>query len=154
MSISASIDINLSKYEGKRIPAHEIIAVLVEAGWNLFPNGYLHYLTLGNNNVFDQIAEKDLYWEILLKMITVKELSHETFGIMLTWQNTDIGISFLFPPHKEGYNPFSIRIESNRQIIHLTNTYNITDFYWYLPKLLIPLNDAFYVEGFRCVQHI
>ncbi len=155
MSVSASIDINLSKNEGKNRSTVEIIEVLVNFGWNLVHDTYISYLPLGDKDDFDWQAEKGMSFETLTKIIEVKEQAEETVGIIMTWKDTDIGGTFLFwPPNKDNLGTFSMNIGINRQIITLTDDYNITDFQWYLPKLLVPLNRILTVEYFSFEQHI
>ncbi len=150
MSVSASIDIKLSEIKRTQISATEIIEVLVSSGWNLFHGEYLSYLPLGDKDDFDWQDKKDMSWNALTKIIEAKEQAKEIVGIMMTWENTKIGGDFLFWPPKTSYcNTFSLSTNNNRQVISLTNDYNITDFQWYLPKLLIPLNKAFTIESFK-----
>ncbi len=151
MSVSTSIDIHLSKNEKMHRPTIEIIKVLINFGWTLSNNGYMGYLPLGDRDDFDW-QEKEINFETLTNILKAKEEANEVVGVIMTWKNTGIGGTFLFWTN-ERYETFTMGISVNRQVITLQNNYKITDFQWYLPKLLIPLNKAWIVEYFSFYQH-
>ena len=152
MSVSASINIHLSKNNNKHVPAIEIIKVLINFGWNLLHNGYIGYLPIGDKDDFDW-QEKKISFEELVSILKEKEETNEVIGIIMTWKNTEIGGTFLFYTN-EKYETFSMGISAERQVITLQDDSKITDFQWYLPKLLIPLNEFWNVEYFSFYQHI
>lgn len=152
MSISAGISIRLS--DGNRSKsAVNIIKVLIDSGWNLFHDGYISYLPIGDKDDFDWQAKKAMSFEKLTKIIEIKEKTEEVVGVIMTWQNTDIGGTLLFWP-EDSLNTFAMNITINRKKTKLADDYEITDFQWYLPKLLTPLNKVFEVEYFACDEHI
>lgn len=152
MSVSASIDIGLSKNHGKQKSAVEIIKELVKFGWNLVHDEYVSYLPIGDKDDFNWQAEKSMRFETLTKIIEAKEQAEEIVGIIMTWKNTDIGGTFLFWPPKDKLDTFSMNININRKTISLSDNYAITDFQWYIPKLLVPLNKVWPVEHFSFQQ--
>ena len=152
MSVTATIDIHLPKTEKKHESAIRITQVLVNFGWTLSHNGYIGYLPLGDKDNFDWLEEK-ISIERLTDILKAKEKANEIIGIIMTWKNTGIGGTFLFWP-KGRLHTFSMNIDINRQKIILVDDYEVTDFQWYLPKLLVPLNNVWEVEYFSFDQHI
>jgi hypothetical protein len=150
MSVSASIVIALTE----SIPAVEIIRKLTIFGWNLTNEyGYVNYLPIGDKDNFDWQAERTMSFEALTKILNAKEQACEIVGVILTWKDTNIGGTFLFQP-KKSLETFSMHISIERQKILLSDGYEITDFQWYLSKLLPPLNEMWTVEYFSLDQHI
>ena len=148
MSISASINIKLLE---KNIPTQKIIETIKNTGWALTQNNYTSYLPFGDNEMFDWQTRKDMPSTELNKLLKAKQDANEIIGLFLTWQKTDIGGSFLFWP-EHSYTGFAINLSSDRQYIKINNTYKITDFNWYLEKLLPYLDEAFGVSSFTCEQ--
>jgi hypothetical protein len=150
MSVDASIRISLVGSKTKSIPALDIIDVLEHAGWSLAHDGYTSYLPLGDIDDFDWQSEQNMDQQKFRNIISSKELANELIAVILTWQTSDIGFVFLYHQNKS----ISISITIERQKITLNDNYAITDFQWYLEKILPPLNDAFGVEYFSCEHHI
>jgi hypothetical protein len=148
MSIVASIEISLVEDKTRSISAVNVINVLKNFGWSLVHDNHTSYLPIGDKDDFDWQSEKNMDFLLLAKIIVQKEAAGELIGLILTWQTSDIGIVFLFYMDKT----ISISASINRQTIALANNYAITDFQWYLEKLLLPLNEAFGVEYFSCEQ--
>lgn len=150
MSVSASIDITLTE----NISSIEIIKILINFGWNLTnENGYVGYLPLGDKENFNWQSERHMSFEALIKILNAKEQASEAAGIILYWKDTDIGGSFLFWP-KNKFETFAMGLDGNRQKTFIADGYEITDFQWYLSKLLPPLNQTWTVEYFSFYQHI
>ena len=146
MSASASIDISVA---GNNVSAIEIIQVLMNSGWTLVHNGYINYLPLGNKDDFDWQANKDINIEELNQILQAKKEQKEIIGVRMTWQNTDIGGDFLFWPKNNNVNSletFSLNFDGNRQKIKMENNYELTDFQWYLSKLLPQLSKILKIE--------
>ncbi|MBD3231043.1 hypothetical protein GF322_00070 [Candidatus Dependentiae bacterium] len=144
MSVSANIDIHLATKKS----TIEIIKILTDSGWNIFHNGYIEYLPLGDKDDFDWQTEK-ISIEHLMKILQAKQNANEVIGIIMTWKDTGIGGTFLFWT-SEKYETFSLGIGIERQKIELIDDYEITNFQWYLPKLLLPLN----ADYFSFYEHI
>lgn len=149
MSIIANIDVNLNKTQ---ISSIEVIQILIQKGWSMLHDNYVSYLPLGDKDEADWQAKENMSFEQIATILTAKEAQKEIIGIMLTWQSTNIGCDFLFFPDQQ-YTKFSIILDPNRPVIALTNNYLITNFQWYLEKLLPPLDDAFEVLSFSCGEH-
>ena len=150
MSISASIDITLSKFNNRRCSASSITKVLMEHGWNLYHNNNINYQPIGSKEIVPWVYES-ISFESLTKILDTKENLHEINGVMMTWNNTEVGGDFLFWP--EGTpRTFSLNLNAFKPMIQLQEWYEIIDFQWYLEKLLPPLNDEFGVEYFSCKQ--
>ena len=150
MSISATINIHLIKRKIQCTSTLDVIKGLVNSGWSLTHDKYTSYLPLGDKDDFDWQSEENMDFASITRLILAKKASGELVGLILTWKATGIGGVFLFRSDES----FSMGISINRQKIVLKNNYVITDFQWYLERLLPPLNDAFGVEYFSCDQHI
>jgi hypothetical protein len=139
MSVSASIDIILSEKK----TAVEIINRLMNFGWTLATkDGYIGYLPLGDKDDFHWQAEK-ISFEALTKILHEKERANEIVGVTMTWKDTEIGGSFLFW-RNDSLETFSMCTDGNRQRTILDGNYEITDFQWYLAKLLPPLDVEYF----------
>jgi hypothetical protein len=130
-------------------PSSKIIDNLMANGWQLNDQGKISYLPLGDKDNYDWQIQQDIDYLDLLKIVKNKELNNEPVGIIMSWKNTAIGISIII--RKEG--TLSIDLNINRQDFALNDHYKITDFQWYLKRLLPCLDDAFGVESFSCEQH-
>lgn len=146
MAVSSSITIQFcSKLVVEQL---DIIDVLNNAGWTTTDHGKISYLPLGDTEMFDWQFQHDISHEELYSILNNKQAAGETIGIVMSWQNTNIGGIFLVYPNNE----ISISLSINRQKMLLENKYSLTDFNWYLAKLLPPLENAFGVECFSCEQ--
>ena len=152
MSMSVSIDICLNEEGEKRISAIEIIQILVDFGWTLSHNGCVGYLPLGDKDDYNWLEEK-MSITTLVDILKAKQDADEIIGVSMSWKNTEIGGSFLFWP-KDNLHTFSMNLDGNRKKIRLDSNYEITDFQWYLSKLLVPLNVVWPVEYFSFDQHV
>ncbi len=152
MSISASIDFKITE-AGENASKMKIIRALLAFGWNLYRNEYVAYIPLGNNDdPSDWTAEK-LKSEDILKILQQKNDSNELIGLLLTWEDTEIGGDYLFWNDSE--LSFSFCINNNRQILSNKHHLKNTDINWYLTKLLPALNqDEMVVEYFTYSEHI
>lgn len=147
MSVSANICITLFKNNAKSISALEIIESLCHFGWSLTYNGYISYLKLGDRDDFDWQSDKHMDTTKLQEIILQKELAHELVGLILYWLTDDIGISCIIYP-----DSISVNFAMNRKTIKIDGNYEITDFQWYLEKLLPPLENTFGIASFTCEQ--
>ena len=153
MSISASIDITLKDLNNTRCLAVEVIQILMNCEWNLHHNGDISYQPIGTKKIVTW-EHRAITFEDLTKILKIKEDAHEINGVIITWKDTDIGGDLLFWPKKISCKTLSLNFNAFRPTIKLQENYEITDFQWYLEKLLPPLNDAFGVEYFSFEQHI
>ncbi len=154
MSVSAGIKVRLIQCKkGTEIFSIEVVKILNTAGWTLFRSGKASYLPLGDTEFLDYRYGEAIEYEQLVSIIEKKEQLGELVAIDLFWKDTFIGGTFRFDPDS-CYSEIRINVSSDRQIIQLNENYSITNFQWYLEKLLPPLNDAFGVEYFSCKEHI
>jgi hypothetical protein len=140
---------NIQIYLGSTTSSSKIIDNLMANGWQLNDQGKISYLPLGDKDNFDWQIQQDIDYLDLLKIVKNKELNNEPVGIIMSWKNTAIGISIII--RKEGI--LSIDLNINRQDFALNNHYEITDFQWYLKRLLPCLDATFGVESFSFEQH-
>jgi hypothetical protein len=151
MSINASINIGLHSNGKNNLLCSNIIQLLINEGWSLTHNNFKCYLPLHDNDVSNWTANDTLSNIELFEIIKLKEKQREVVGIMLTWQNTPIACDFLFFP-ENFYTKFSINLDANRPVINLTQNLTLTDFQWYLEKILPPINEQFGIEYFACEE--
>ena len=150
MSIDANITVELTENTTKCHSAIEIIHPLLKEGWSITHNGRGCYLAVGDKDNSEWLFVESITINNLANIIKQKEDQKEIVGIVLTWNGTDIGGALLFWPN----NTITLGLDSNRQIIFMQGNYKITNFQWYLEKLLPPLNDSFGVEYFSCEEHV
>jgi hypothetical protein len=124
----------------------DLIKGLLSNGWNLNYNGMVSYLPLGDedfNWCSDKLDEKDKIFHIIQDKIQNQEL----IGIILTWKNTGIGVDTLFYP---SLSILSFGMYINRKCI---NHVDVTDFTWYLEKMIPTLlNLGLSIEVIECVD--
>jgi hypothetical protein len=131
MSVQASLDLNFQDYD-KAITPINLITLLLNNGWSLNDNGRISYLPIGDNYDFDWIISSQISKDELMMMLEEKEKRNELIGIVLTWKNTNIGGSILFYPSDKISFVFNI----NRRILHGLDNFKMTDFNWYLSRIL------------------
>lgn len=144
MSIDSTISIKLTN----KISAVEIIKSLMTYGWTLNDYGKVSYLPLGDNDDFNWQSE-NISIDTLFDIVRNKELLGEMVGVMLTWEDSLIGGSFLFDNDKS----FTFNICINRKIIIGYDDYNMTNVSWYIERLIPAINsDRIKVEAFTYQQ--
>lgn len=152
MSVSAGIKVQLIQCKkGSEIFSIEVVKVLNKAGWSLIRAGRAGYLPLGDTEFLDYRYGEAIEYAQLVSIIEKKEQLGELVAVDLFWQDTFIGGSFRFAPDNS-YSEIRISVNSDRQIVQLNENYSITNFQWYLEKLLPPLHNAFGVESFSCKE--
>lgn len=132
MSVQASIDIKFSSSNENNTTTFNIINLLLKGGWTLNDTGGISYLPLGDDGDFDWILSAKISPEELMKTIQEKQEEKELIGVVLTWQNTNIGGSFLFYPSNE----ISMSLNVDRQVLYGINNFKTTDANWYLSRLI------------------
>jgi hypothetical protein len=145
MSISASIDIDLKQKSNQNISTTNILDVLLTNGWTILHDGTISYIPLGDKECSDWQINSLISFSDLRNLIIEKEKAHEVNGLILTWENTKSGGIFLFGDNN---NSLSFIINLTRKVLKLQDGCEITDFLWYLEKILPPLNHAFGIELF------
>jgi hypothetical protein len=141
-----SVDATISMCLNNNYEPLDIIEILLEFGWTLNDYGGISYLPLGDVDAFNWQTQQQMTFEELKKIITSKQQTNEVVGIVMTWKDTLIGCTFLLRKN----SILSIGLGVDRQIKELNKNYQITDFNWYLEKLLLPLDDAFDIAYFSC----
>ncbi len=145
MSRSRSININLKE----ELSSVEILKKLLEYGWTFKDCGKTTYLPIGDSEDFGWISE-NINKESLFKIIIEKENKKEVVGVVLTWENTEVGGSLLFWDMKS----FSLNIRTNPKFVDNLEGVDITDVSWYLENLLLPLNkNGNLVESFTYEEY-
>ena len=148
MSITASVDINLIKKDSQHAGTNEILEILLLSGWTLMHDNTIGYIPLGDKECSNWQLDTVIKISDLKNIILEKEKNNEVNGLILTWGNTKIGGIFLF----WGNGNLSLTINLTRKTILLNDNLEITDFMWYLEKLLPPLNNAFGIDSFICEE--
>lgn len=132
MSVQASIDIEFANLPQNPKSTTDIIKMLLDNGWTLNDNGGISYLPIGDNYDFDWIMQSQILSTELMQILTEKEKQKELIGVVLTWQNTNIGGSFLF----YNSNIISAILNVDRKILHGLNDFKMTDANWYVSRLI------------------
>lgn len=132
MSVQASIEIEFLNSPQKSNNSLDLIKILINNGWTLSDNGGISYLPEGDNDDFDWVLGSKISQEELMKILEEKTKKEELIGIVLTWQNTNIGGSFLFYKSKI----ISISLHINRKTLSGLHNFQMTDFNWYVFRLI------------------
>ena len=144
MSKSVSIDISFDK----EISVVHVIKTLKKAGWKLTdPEGKSMFLPLGDDGLFDWQIEV-IKERTLLSLIKKKERNHENTGIIMYFESglmNPVGISILmFSPQK-----ILCSLGIYRRVIEGTT---LTDFNWYVSRLIPILSSSRYIVSFKCEE--
>lgn len=131
MTIQASIEINFSTFHQDHVIT-KLIQMLLDGGWTFNNEGNASYLPIGHNGISDWITDADISHDELMEILQEKDYRNEPVGIVLTWSNTNIGGAFIFKPNEK----LSISLILNRKIMQRLDNIEITDFNWYLTRLL------------------
>lgn len=143
MSLDTSINIKLKKGD-EIIDAITLLKDLISGGWNIINNNSISYLPIGDDGDYDW-QEEDMPIDDFFKIVRTKEENNEIIGVILRWEDSEIGGSFLIYSNLE--ITFSICI--NRKRIKLSSNEEITDINWYIERLVILLKSKNYiVESF------
>lgn len=134
MSTSASLDVNFTK----PFDTLALIKALLKFGWTFNDHGKKTYLPVGDDGAYNwqmqDIPDKDL-----LKIIKQKIKTQEMVGVVMTWQNMNIGGSFQF------YNrSLNIILDINR----VKTAQGWTDVNAYLAKILPVFDDTGFKMSF------
>lgn len=129
MSVSATLDIEL--FEGN-IDSVEIIECLLRNGWRIEDNGNKVYLPINDDDMFNWQSEDIITDYEVIEILRKKNSINEVLGVSLSWLDTNIGGEFLVRQDLS----ISMSLSNNRQL----NSYGVTDFDWYLSKIVPILN--------------
>ena len=147
MSVSASIDIRLiQKYHA--IEMKHIIKTLVDYGWNIFRDGEICYSTLDIEDNFNSWL-KPINLDALSNILEQKKLISNVISVQMTWENTEVGGELTFYPKIPNIS-CSFNPDATRKRMPPEDPYGMTDFQWYLPKIVPPLDRKFGLEYFSC----
>ena len=130
MSVSASIDVSFIKNDISNFSATDLIETMLHNNWTIKKDNKICYLPVGDE-LFEW-EENEISETKLMEIVYQKELKHETIGVILFWENTDVGVSMLiFQDYQISFN-----ITVNRIKMNDLNCDDITDVNWYLTKII------------------
>jgi len=119
---------------------YKIIEYYLDSGWSLEFLDEINLLPPGDKENCNWIQLRANERVEALSIIREKSDAHETVGVSLIWEGTDMGVNALFSDD----NSILFSIVINRKILENTE---FTDVSWYLPKILKPLsNNNIFVE--------
>lgn len=132
MSIRAFIKIEFSTFYQDNVLI-SLIQILLDGGWNLLKNeDKIADLPMGHNNASKLIINiNNISKDEIIKTIAEKIYPQEPISIILTWQDTNIGGTFIFQPNEK----LTINLTLNRKTINEFNC-EITDSNWYFARIL------------------
>ncbi|WP_308722636.1 hypothetical protein [Paenibacillus polysaccharolyticus] len=143
MSTSISIEIFLSE----KISGMAILNKLEKYGWTYNDHGNVAFLLIGDNDNYDW-QRTSISKEKLLGILSEKEKSGELIGVVMTWEDTNIGGTFLI----RNNGTFLMSPDINRRFIDIEGYNKVTDLNWYMTKLL-PIFSSL-LESFSYQEHV
>ncbi|MEK3825859.1 hypothetical protein [Paenibacillus sp. FSL K6-1558] len=143
MSTSISIEIFLSE----KISGMTILNKLEKYGWTYNDHGNVAFLPIGDNDNYDW-QRTSISKEKLLGILSEKEKSGELIGVVMTWEDTNIGGTFLI----RNNGTFLMSPDINRRFIDIEGYNKVTDLNWYMTKLL-PIFSSL-LESFSYQEHV
>lgn len=147
MSIEASMDIRLNGY--KEYSIMDIINNLIEEGWGIKDEkSRVWYLPIGDDDDFDW-EHNEISAEELSLIVKRKEKLKETVGVILYWEQTNIGVSVLC----DSWMKFSINLSINRKKIDEDDIRSVTDVNWYVRNIINPLKKEYQIEKFSFEEY-
>ena len=148
MSHSAGVDVSLYSPNNK-LSGTCVIDLLLKKGWTIDDHGFIFYLPLHDDEMFDWQREPVQKWPEIRTTLSQKERAEETIGLALTWQDSQIGGTFLVAASG---THFSADWQINRQQVKCTPT--LTDHSWYLTRVLRPLlENGIQVKSVQCYDY-
>ncbi|WP_054940140.1 hypothetical protein [Paenibacillus ihuae] len=149
MSISASIDIVLSECSRSVLSAPDLLVNFVSEGWDFVDgNGEVTMLPLGDNDDFNWTSislDRVTFFNILQEKQNLKEI----IGIELLRVDSDVGCELLI----FNTNDIALNLSIARKKIDIKSSIDITDFSWYLKRILpVYKNSGLQVERINCNQ--
>ena len=143
MAVTASIDFRVYLCT---ISLIDILSILSSHGWNFSDSGHQVYLPINDNDEWYWKSEKLNNGE-LFDIFHIKSKLSEPIGVAISWQETNIGGQLLLFPDGE----ISVLLNNNR----LINSYGVTDFDWYLNKI-VPIfrEHNIVIEKLSFTEHI
>ncbi|ENW81690.1 hypothetical protein F909_01374 [Acinetobacter sp. ANC 3929] len=124
MSVSSGLYI---KIVGVGYNPIRVLEIFHKAGWNFDDHGLKAYLPVHDNGNFDWFFDSISVEELFL-ILNEKNSLKELIGVVLTWEDSNIGGEFLLD--SEGKVTVSLSI--NRCML----SSGITDVNWYLEKII------------------
>ncbi len=133
MSLSATIDIHFAL----PVQAVQVVQLFDQHGWTWRDTaGQVFYLPLHDVDEYSwqlqPFTDEDLF-----SLIGLKQQAGEVVGLSMYWQDSGVGADFVFFAPDQ----LSLHLMINRQ--QLPNS-RMTDFSWYLPRILPVLDAAGY----------
>lgn len=131
MSHTTSIDITCHT----SLSSVELVKVLLDSGWNLNDHGSISMLPLHDNDQFgwSRIPFHAENVQHALNILTEKQMCGELLGIVLMWQDSQVGGEVLLATN--GVLTFIASINREK----LLREEELTDVNWYLQRLIVPL---------------
>ena len=143
MSVSSGLYIKIA---GMGYSPLRILENLHKAGWNFDDHGLKAYLPLYDNGNFDWIFD-NISLEELFLVLNKKSSLKELIGVVLTWEDSNIGGEFLL----DFEGKITVSLSINRCLL----SSGITDVNWYLEKIIPFIQfDDLKVENFRFEEQI
>ena len=147
MSHSAAIVIYGSPEKSKKPVS--LIRDLLASGWSYNDSGYISYLPLGDNDEMDWQRGALDDWPAIIDLIEGKVLCNELIGLSLIHGKTSGG-ELLIPSNLQ---TITMSLTINRRI--LPGKFRMTDYSWYLERLLPPLEQTGYtIERVECSDDV
>jgi hypothetical protein len=109
-----------------------MVATLIESGWNFNHFGNIMFLPVGDKDDFDwqYLSYSDEHIEEVLKVVRAKEAADELIGLVLMWQDSEVGTDLLL-----SQNRMQASCMVNRKILPPPLS-RVTDVSWYLERVL------------------
>lgn len=142
MGISADIDFSLHEDTGQ-FTNFDIVKLLYNNHWTFNDTGLKTYVPLDCEiGDFNRENIKD---EEVFKILAIKQKSNENLSVVMTWKESNIGFILSFHEHLN----FSLVLNINRRV----TPYQVTDFNWYLERLVPCLLESnLQIINLRCSQ--
>ena len=133
-------------HNNNSINAFDLLEKFMSSGWTLNYYGKISYLPLGDTDFDWHYASMDEKYKII-DILKNKINNQELVGIVITWNDTNIGINALFYPFLD---KLIFNIDINRKTI---SSLDITDFTWYIEKLIpVILKAGLSIEVLECID--
>lgn len=148
MSTSASMKIKFNK--SKAYSILNIVEIFLKVGWKIKDkSGNISYLPLGDDDDFDWQSEMISETEVF-KIIEKKEDANEWVGLIIYWENTNIGITLL----ATASDNVTLSFEVNRKRLNEEDITSLTDVNWYMDKIIVKLrNERYQIESFKFEEY-
>lgn len=144
MSKTGFIDVKMNNSD---VEIEVFLNSFLNFGWSINIEDKIWYTPLGDNDDFNWVTVNMLDYEEVLGVLKKKQKNGELISIVLTFSSSGHGIDMIIYPMLE---KITFGLHRNRKVLF---TVNVTDFSWYIERIIPPLKLLnLNIESLECLE--